>query len=166
MAPDTVNRATPICPSRPHRAVGVALAIIALACLSRAAKATDPIDLEALKGQVVYLDFWASWCAPCLESFPFLNYLQQTLGPQGLTIVAVNVDRDRADAERFLRAHPAQFRVIFDPDGVLPERFLVHGMPSSYLIDRAGTVQLRHEGFRRADRGFLEQRVRSLVIQH
>ena len=132
----------------------------------RRVQAADPVDLAALKGQVVYLDFWASWCAPCLESFPFMNHLQQTLGSQGLTVVAVNVDRDRADAERFLRQNPAQFRVIFDPQGVLPERFSVHGMPSSFVIDRSGVVEIRHEGFRLTDRVWLEQQVRSWVTQH
>jgi peroxiredoxin len=95
-----------------------------------------------------------------------MNRLQQTLGPQGLTVIAVNVDRNRADAERFLAAHPAQFRVVFDPQGVLPERFSVHGMPSSFVINRSGFVQLRHEGFRRADRATLEQQVQSFVTQH
>jgi cytochrome c biogenesis protein CcmG, thiol:disulfide interchange protein DsbE len=133
---------------------------------SPVAWASDPIDLTALKGQVVYLDFWASWCAPCLESFPFMNHLQQTLGPHGLTVIAVNVDRNRADAEQFLHQHPAQFRVIFDPQGVLPERFSVHGMPSSFVIDRNGVVQFRHEGFRLTDRGVLEQRVSSWVTHH
>ena len=128
--------------------------------------AGDPLDLSTLKGQVVYLDFWASWCAPCLKSFPFMNYLQQTLGTQGLTVIAVNVDRNRSDAEQFLRQHPAQFRVIFDPAGALPERFSVHGMPSSFVIDRNGVVQVRHEGFRLIDRAVLEQQVRSWVTQH
>jgi cytochrome c biogenesis protein CcmG, thiol:disulfide interchange protein DsbE len=167
MATSTVNVAPPSFQLRSHGSTGAVLAVIALAWFpSHAAHATDPIDLAAFRGQVVYLDFWASWCAPCLESFPFLNHLQQTLGPQGLTIIAVNLDRSRADADRFLQAHPAQFRVIFDPDGVLPQRFSVHGMPSSFLIDRTGIVQLRHEGFRRADRDLLEQQVRSWVTQH
>ena len=110
MTTGTVNVAPPRSQSRPHGAVVAILATIALAWFpSHAAHATDPLDLAAFRGQVVYLDFWASWCAPCLESFPFLNHLQQTLGPQGLTIVAVNLDRTRADAERFLQSHPHSF---------------------------------------------------------
>src|ERR1700684_1554177 len=80
--------------------------IVALLWLSASsAQVGDPFDLTALKGKVVYLDFWASWCAPCLESFPFMNHLQQTLGPLGLSVVAVNVDRNRADAEQFPHQH-------------------------------------------------------------
>lgn len=147
-------------------ALRAASGIVALVWVAAAsAQASDPFDLTALKGQVVYLDIWASWCAPCLESFPFMNHLQRTLGPLGLSVVAVNVDRDRADAERFLSSHPAQFRVVFDPQGVLPQRFSVHGMPSSFVIDRAGVVRIRHEGFRRADREALEQQVQSWLTQ-
>jgi peroxiredoxin len=95
-----------------------------------------------------------------------MNHLQQALAPQGLTVIAVNVDRNTADAEQFLRRHPAQFRVVFDPQGMLPEKFSVHGMPSSFVIDRNGVVQLRHEGFRLADRAALEQQVRSQLAEH
>jgi cytochrome c biogenesis protein CcmG/thiol:disulfide interchange protein DsbE len=152
---------------RPIGWIALRAGLLAAAWFASAlALASDPVDLTALKGQVVYLDFWASWCAPCLASFPFMNHLQQTLGPQGLTVIAVNVDRDRADAERFLRQHPAQFRVVFDLQGVLPERFSVHGMPSSFVIDRNGVVQVRHEGFRLTDRRALEQQVGFWVTQH
>lgn len=92
-----------------------------------------------------------------------MNHLQQTFGSQELVVIAVNVDREHADAERFLQNHPARFQVVFDPQGVLPEKFSVHGMPSSFVIDRAGQVQVRHEGFRLADRDALEQQVRSWV---
>jgi cytochrome c biogenesis protein CcmG, thiol:disulfide interchange protein DsbE len=148
-------------------ALKAGLGILAAACFAApVAWASDLVDLTALKGQVVYLDFWASWCAPCLASFPFMNHLQETLGPQGLTVVAVNVDRNRADAERFLRQHPAQFRVVFDPQGVLAQEFSVHGMPSSFVIDRNGVVQVRHQGFRLTDRRVLEQQVGSWITQH
>jgi thiol-disulfide isomerase/thioredoxin len=125
--------------------------------------ADEVLDLGELKGRVVYLDFWASWCAPCRESFAWMNRLQQQLGPEGLVIVAVNVDRERRDAERFIRAHPAHFRIVFDPDGLLPEKFAVQGMPTSFLIDRDGRVHARHEGFRLTDREALARAVRELV---
>jgi cytochrome c biogenesis protein CcmG/thiol:disulfide interchange protein DsbE len=131
-----------------------------------AASADDPLDLTAFKGQVVYLDFWASWCAPCRESFPWMNRLQRELGSDGLVVIAVNVDRERADAERFLREHPAQFRIVYDPDGLLPEKFGVRGMPTSFLIDRDGRVQSRHEGFLLRNRDAVRQQVRAAVLAH
>ena len=145
------------------------LSFLVLVLTSRtvlAASADDLLDLAALKGRVVYVDFWASWCAPCRESFPWMNRMQDLLGKDGLVIIAVNVDNNHSDAERFLREHPARFRVVFDPDGVLPERYGVHGMPTSFLIDRDGRVQARHAGFRLADRDPLAQQIRVLLHAH
>jgi cytochrome c biogenesis protein CcmG/thiol:disulfide interchange protein DsbE len=141
-------------------------ALAATLLLLNAASAGNLLDLTAFKGQVVYLDFWASWCAPCRESFPWMNRLQRELGHDGLVVIAVNVDRVGADAERFLRAHPAQFRILYDPDGLLPEKFGVRGMPTSFLIGRDGRVQSRHEGFLLRDRDTLRQQVRAAVLAH
>ncbi len=145
----------------------VTLLLLAVASASAfAANSDDLLDLAQFKGQVVYLDFWASWCAPCRESFPWMNRLQGELGHDGLVVIAVNVDRERADAGRFLREHPAQFRIVYDPDGLLPEKFGVLGMPTSFLIDRNGHVQSRHEGFLLRDRDVLRQQIRALVLAH
>ena len=70
----------------------------------------DAVALQGLRGRVVYVDFWASWCGPCRRSFPWMNEMQQKYGPRGLTIVGVNVDKRRADAERFLRGATASAR--------------------------------------------------------
>lgn len=131
-----------------------------------AASGGELLDLAALKGRVVYVDFWASWCAPCRESFPWMNRMQEELGRDGLVIIAINVDHDHSDAQRFLREHPARFRVVYDPDGVLPEQFGVRGMPTSFLIDRDGRVQSRHAGFRLTDRDPLAQQIRVLLHAH
>ena len=130
------------------------------------ATADKLLDIQALRGHVVYMDFWASWCAPCRESFPWMNSMQAELVGDGLIIIAVNVDHERSDAEQFLRSHPAQFRIVYDPEGLLPEKFGVRGMPTSFLIDRNGHVQSRHEGFRLADRDALAQQIRALVQAH
>jgi cytochrome c biogenesis protein CcmG/thiol:disulfide interchange protein DsbE len=148
-------------------------AIVALLCLATAARAAvaemsaaAQLDLSAYRGKVVYLDFWASWCAPCRESFPWMNRWQRQFGPDGLVVIAVNVDRERADAQRFLQAYPADFRIVFDPDGALPEKFAVHGMPTSFLIDRAGEVRLRHEGFFVKEHDALTREVEQMVLAH
>ncbi len=126
----------------------------------------EPLDLDSLKGKVVYLDFWASWCGPFRESFPWMNRLQGELGASGLVVIAVNVDRERAAAEQFLRNHPAQFRIVYDSQGKLPEKFGVRGMPTSFLIDRNGHIQFHHEGFFLKDRDALAQQVRAAVLAH
>ena len=108
------------------------------------------------KGQVVLVDFWASWCAPCRQSFGFLNRMHAQYAPDGLKILAVNVDEKRSDADRFLLKQPAQFAVLFDAQAKTPEIFQVKVMPSSYLIARDGTIRLIHAGFKPSDQGAIE----------
>src|SRR5450755_2554771 len=107
----------------------------------------ETIVLQNLRGRVVYVDFWASWCAPCRYSFPWMNEMQQRYGERGLSIVAINVDRRHDDAERFLAMHPARFTVLYDDQGVAPEAYAVKGMPSSYLLDAQGHVVAVDLGF-------------------
>ena len=124
------------------------------------------LDLKALSGQVVYVDFWASWCAPCRQSFPWMDRMQHELGKDGFVVVAVNVDNVRVDADKFLQKYRPGFRIVFDPDGALAEQFRVRGMPMSFLMDRKGQIRFEQEGFRLKDRGALEQQIRALVAAH
>jgi thiol-disulfide isomerase/thioredoxin len=119
----------------------------------------EAVTLAGLKGKVVYLDFWASWCGPCKKSFPFMNELQARYGAQGFEILAVNLDAQREDAARFLAEVPARFTVAFDAKGDSAKRFEIKGMPSSYLIGRDGRVLVAHKGFREEDRQDLDARI-------
>lgn len=120
-------------------------------------------SLDALKGQVVLVDFWASWCAPCRDSFPFLNRMQRQYGAQGLRILGINVDEKRADAARFLDKIPAQFSVLYDAAGETPKAYNLKAMPSSYLIGRDGKIRLVHQGFRAKDQAALEAAIASAL---
>ena len=122
---------------------------------SRATPATA-IDFGKLKGKIVYVDFWASWCGPCKQSFPWMNEMHTKYGPQGLEIVAINVDAKAADAERFLATSSAKFTVAFDAKGETPKQFGVKSMPTSFLVNSDGKITLVHSGFRDADRAQLE----------
>lgn len=122
-------------------------------------------DLASFKGKVVYLDFWASWCAPCRKSFPWLNRLQAKYGEEGLVVVAVNVDRERRKADEFLEKHPADFRVVYDPEGKLASHYDLKGMPSTFLIDRSGAERAAHVGFRENETETLEKTVRLLLAE-
>jgi cytochrome c biogenesis protein CcmG/thiol:disulfide interchange protein DsbE len=125
-----------------------AFALMAFAAASGSARAAEPgFDLAQYRGKVVYLDFWASWCKPCRHSFPWMNAMQQKYGADGLVIVAVNVDEQHADAEKFLKETPAGFTVIYDPAGKLAEQYGIYGMPSSFVIGRDGQVLQKHQGF-------------------
>ncbi len=117
----------------------------------------EAVSLAQLKGKVVYVDFWASWCGPCKQSFPFMNQLQSKYGSQGLEIIAVNLDARRGDVDSFLTEVPAQFTIALDAKGESARRFEVKGMPSSVLIGRDGKVFALHTGFRGEDRTRIEQ---------
>jgi len=115
--------------------------------------------LADLKGQVVYLDFWASWCGPCRQSFPWMNDMQAKYGAKGLKVMAVNLDAKTADAEQFLTQVPARFMVAFDAKGETPARYGIKGMPTSVLIGADGKVIAMHAGFKAEEREALERQI-------
>lgn len=107
--------------------------------------------LSSLRGQFVYVDFWASWCGPCRQSFPWMNQLSLRTRNASLKIVAVNVDENRADAAAFLRQLPANFTVVYDPAGKVAASYQLPGMPTSFLVGPEGRVRWAHIGFRHDD---------------
>lgn len=125
----------------------------------------DKVELAALAGKVVYVDFWASWCGPCRQSFPFMNEMLAKYRAQGLEIVAVNLDAKREDAERFLAQVPAQFTVAFDARGESARRFEVKGMPASFIVGRDGRVLAAHKGFKDEDRTDIDTRIAHALAQ-
>lgn len=107
----------------------------------------ETLSLQSMRGSLVLVDFWASWCEPCRKSFPWLNAIARRYAEQGFRIVAVNLDKDRDAAGTFLRDHPPGFTVAYDPSGRAAEAFHVVAMPSSYLIGRDGQILDAHAGF-------------------
>jgi thiol-disulfide isomerase/thioredoxin len=125
--------------------------------------AEGPLDLSHHAGRVVVVDFWASWCKPCRQSIPWLNSLKARYGADGLTLIGVNVDVDRRDAERFMRDVPFDFEVVFDPQGDIARQFKVQAMPTTYVIDRAGKIVETHLGFREARKAETETAIKTLL---
>jgi thiol-disulfide isomerase/thioredoxin len=121
---------------------------------------TGRVQLSRLDARAIYLDFWASWCAPCRLSFPWMAELQVQYGARGLAVVAVNLDRRPADAEAFLRGRTPPFTVAFDPAGDSARAYRITAMPSSLLLAGATLRVLKqHAGFRSADTPALEAAV-------
>lgn len=112
-----------------------------------------------LKGRFVYLDFWASWCGPCRQSFPWMNALQSQYGKDQLLVIGMNVDAKRADADRFLARNPASFALAFDARGDSAKKLNIKTMPTSMLINPEGKVVFVHQGFRTEDEMQLMTRV-------
>jgi thiol-disulfide isomerase/thioredoxin len=121
------------------------------------------VSLSAYHDKVVYLDFWASWCPPCLESLPQFEQLRAEFPANRFQIVAVNLDKDPAKARAFLAKHPVGYPSGSDPDGKIPGSFGLKTMPTSYLIDERGVVRYVHEGFRKGDLEEIRSQIRELV---
>jgi thiol-disulfide isomerase/thioredoxin len=125
----------------------------------------QPVGFDQFRGQVLYVDFWASWCGPCLLSFPFMNEMQRTYGDKGLHVLAINMDEKPADAARFLGQHPATFDVAQGPNGKCAKDFGVATMPTSFLVDRGGMIRAVHKGFRPGDIDELKAKLEELIAE-
>jgi cytochrome c biogenesis protein CcmG/thiol:disulfide interchange protein DsbE len=104
--------------------------------------------LPDLRGKVVLVDFFASWCGPCNESFPVMEELHKKFAGRGLIVVAINLDKNKEDMADFLKLHPASFVIVRDASNKLVRQIKIPTMPSSFLIDQNGKVHAFHRGFR------------------
>src|SRR5688572_10111268 len=126
---------------------------------------TPGVALPLLRGQVVYVDLWASWCVPCRQSMPQLDALYKKHGAAGFTVVGVNKDVTEADARRFLQTVKVGFPLVTDETDVLARAFDVKAMPSGYLVDRKGVVRQVHRGFTAHTAEALEVQVVKLLAE-
>ncbi len=121
------------------------------------------VSLDEHRGKVVMVDFWASWCGPCAQSLPALDALRKEFSADDFQVIAVNVDAESEKAKAFLGRRPVGYPSALDPDGLIPTRFGLQTMPTSYLIDRKGVVRHIHKGFRPKDVEVLRERIQALV---
>lgn len=124
------------------------------------------IDLGSLKGKVVLVDIWASWCGPCKEEMPLLDEMAGRLKNKGVEIIAVSVDEDKNSAQDFLSSRPNwALTVAHDPKGKLPDALQPSKMPSSYIVDAQGIIRYVNEGFERGDIKVIEKRLVALAAE-
>ncbi len=121
------------------------------------------LSLSQLRGQVVMLNFWASWCGPCRQEMPLLESIQKKYKPLGFTMVGVNVEPDSAEAEKFLKQTPVSFPVAYDRDSSVSKLFRVRGMPSTVIVDRKGNTRMIHQGYKPGDENIYLDQIRSLL---
>lgn len=121
------------------------------------------VELGKYRGKVVYLDFWASWCGPCLKAIPEIEDMRAEFPETDFQIVAVNLDQKAKKALRFLEKNPIGYPSAADPKGRLPGQFGLETMPTSYLIDRDGVIRYVHKGFSRGDGSRIREEIRALI---
>lgn len=121
--------------------------------------------LDSLDEKVIYVDFWASWCAPCRKSFPFMKELESRYQSKGLKVVAISVDKDHKAANAFVKEMAAPFEFVFDSTGTIAELYGLEAMPTSYIYGRDGKLRYSHRGFRPNDIAVLDSVVSKLLSE-
>ena len=121
------------------------------------------LRLEEHRGEVVMLNFWASWCGPCRQEMPLMDELYSQYKDLGFTILAVNVDENRAEAHRFLEKVPVNYPILYDPESSVSELYEVQAMPTTVMIDRDGNARYLHYGYQPGYEDDYEQQIRELV---
>jgi thiol-disulfide isomerase/thioredoxin len=125
--------------------------------------AGKPVSLDQYKGQVVMINFWASWCGPCRTEMPLLEKLHAKYKPMGFTMIGVNVEPDSSLASKWLQSTPVTFPILFDTKSEVSKLYSVAGMPSTVIIDRKGNLRWLHRGYKAGDENEYLDQIRALV---
>ncbi len=121
------------------------------------------IKLSELRGQVVMINFWASWCGPCLQEMPLLEQLYKKYQPLGFTLLGVDVEEDSSDAIKWLKKVKVSFPILFDNENEVSERYHVSAMPTTVIVDRDGKIRYIHMGYTPGVEETYQQQVRALL---
>jgi thiol-disulfide isomerase/thioredoxin len=158
---------------RPRLAALLATTLLALPSLALtpsaapefelASMAGKSVNLAAHRGQVVMINFWATWCGPCRTEMPLLENIYRKYKPMGFTLLGVNVEPDSAAAAEWLKATPVTFPILFDTDSKVSKLYAVQGMPSTVIVDRKGQVRFVHRGYKAGDENAYLDQIRALV---
>jgi peroxiredoxin len=122
-----------------------------------------PVALTDFKGQVVLINFWASWCGPCREEMPLLDELSTRYAPLGFTMLGVNVEEDSTAANGFLAGTPVNFHILYDRENKVSKLYDVIAMPSTVIVDRAGQIRYIHHGYESGNEHDYQDQIRALI---
>jgi thiol-disulfide isomerase/thioredoxin len=121
------------------------------------------LKLSEMTGNVVLINFWASWCGPCREEMPLLNALHKKYAPLGFTVLGVNVEEQLDGARGFLSNVPVDFPILLDNTNKVSKQYKVVAMPTTVVVDRDGNMRYLHEGYKPGDEKKYRQMVKKLV---
>jgi peroxiredoxin len=127
------------------------------------AKDGGEVSLADLRGQVVMVNFWATWCGPCRQEMPHLEALYKRYSDLGFTLLGVNVEADSSGADRFLSETPVSFPILFDPKSEVSKMYDVIAMPSTVIVDRGGNMRFIHHGYKPGYEGEYQTQIRALL---
>lgn len=125
----------------------------------------ETVQLSDYRGRVVFLDFWASWCPPCLVSLPAYQRMYEEFGSADWMLIAINVDEDTEDGLIFLEDNPISYPSIADPEGEIGIPYNIRSLPVSFLIDQRGVIAQRHRGFKPGDENQIWQAIQTLLAK-
>jgi len=123
----------------------------------------ENLKLSELRGEVVMINFWASWCGPCRQEMPLLDQLYKRYKPMGFTILGVNVEEDSQAAKKLLKDLPVSFPILFDNRNQVSRLYKVSAMPSTFLVDRDGKLRFMHKGYQSGYEDEYQRQVRALI---
>src|SRR3974390_390354 len=128
-----------------------------------AARGGRGVSLAQYRGQVVMINFWASWCGPCRQEMPLLEGIYKKYRSAGFTMLGVNVEPDSKAADEWLKQTPVSFPILYDRDSKVSKLYDVAGMPSTVIIDRSGKLRMLHRGYKPGDENEYLDSIRALI---
>jgi peroxiredoxin len=155
----------------PTLVAGVLVALPALAGelsgpapnFSLQSRAGETVSLSDLRGDVVMINFWATWCGPCRQEMPHLEALHQRYHDLGFTLLGVNVEENSRLSDKFLEETPVTFQILFDPENTVSNLYNVVAMPSTVLVDREGNMRYIHHGYKPGYENDYQSQIRAML---
>jgi peroxiredoxin len=123
------------------------------------------VSLTQFKGDVVMINFWASWCGPCRQEMPLLDNIYKQYKDMGFTLLGVNVEPDAHNANAWLKQTPVTYPILYDPKSQVSQLYQVQAMPTTVIIDRQGVVRFVHNGYLPGDENQYMNSIRALIVQ-
>ena len=123
------------------------------------------VSLSQFKGDVVMINFWASWCGPCRQEMPLLDDIYKQYKDMGFVLLGVNVEPDAQSADAWLKKTPVSYPILYDPKSQVSQLYQVQAMPTTVIVDRQGNVRFVHNGYLPGDENQYMNSIRTLVVQ-